>query len=480
MASLSFLDGTYNQGLGEFRLLATTGDVTPTETYVNSLGIPLVCMTDYSTFEDHIDRGYWPASVTPARLPALYCRQPVLDTGSKDYGVYRTGNDGVNDFQVYALRVRELGSLTLNLNEQVGAATVEFSRNTILARALYYMADDFNTNRMTVGEVSRLPDGLSTNSFHVEWNRPGGHYAYALSEPISMIDLYTGPHETMSQTNGFTKVVLRNVPASASLDYVFGNRVGHADFVASSPWEAGVLVQDGGTRYVGWLALQSLHFDYSFALPGEESCSLGGFDIGFCYRIFRFDSHLEALSTTADGILGIYDRSGSLSPLSDSTAPRSTEYIPEWMFTLDNFSKITAHALWDVGIGITIANGSASAAISLFPTVTVVLGANLDIDFFWNSQVVWNPSVFHFPFPVPLCIETDIGVNFTINTVKDYVDQNPIHLWPNTGASPIVWTGPSLVSSGGPNPICGDWHLTLTAAIDVPGFHRFPDHGVPF
>src|SRR3989442_14384031 len=102
-----------------------------------------------------------------------------------------------------------------------------------------------------------------------------------------MLDLHSGPHETMSQTNSFTKVVLRNAPASASLDYVFGNRVGHADFFASSPWEAGVLGQDAGTRYVGWRALQSLPVAYPLALPGEERCPLGALDTVFRYRPVR-------------------------------------------------------------------------------------------------------------------------------------------------------------------------------------------------
>ncbi len=474
-ATLSFTN-PYSQGLGEFKLLATSGDVSPTNAYINSLSNS-GCYTDYGAFTQMIDQHYWPSTV-PSRLNSLYCRNPSLDTGANDYGVYRTGGG----FDVYALRVRELGLLDLDLNSASGHVTVEFSRNVALSRQLYFISDDQGGDNQVVGDVSELPNGQPTNSFHAEWDQGAGHYAYALSQGIPYIDAYIGQHATTSLTSKYTKLLLVNTPETASFDYAFGNRGGHADFNASSVFEAGILVQDGSTRYVGYVQLQSLHFDYSFALPGEESCSIGGYTIDICYRIFRFDSSLNAVSSTADGVLGIYTLSSGLDPLTEGTTPRAQEYIPEWTFILDNFQTFQVHVKWDVGIGIGVGNGTIGVDVSLLPTITVVAGLNLVVDFFWNDQAVLGGNLPTIPLPVPGCIDTVLGATLTVNAVKDYVDQNPLHIWPVTGVSPITLDGPHITTSGGPSLTdpCNDWHITLTETIDIPGLHRFGDHPTPF
>jgi len=499
VVTLNFIGGTYNEGLGEFRFLATTGGKTPTEDYINSLGTALPSMTDYSDFTKGIDSGYWPW--VNAQLVALYTRHPTLDTGADDYFVYRTGGG----FDVYGGKLREIGLINADLKDP-GFADLEFSRNLVLARPLYLMMDDLDSDSMTLAELSQLPDGLATNSVHVEWDRTtrvwdgttSSYYAYELSESIPYIDIYSGQHDSTSLTSEYTKLLFADVPTSVSINYAFLDRIGFLDFIASSVWQMGFLNQDGDDRYVGWLSLQSLHFDYSFALPGEEPSSFEtDYDLGAGYRIFRLDTTLDAYPVNAQGVLGIYSLESGLESLDTGEVPGASEYIPEWTFILSNFDYFEAHILWDIGIGIDFggidvdwSNLSfditlAHLDVGLFPTVDIDGGLNLIADFWWNSQ--WAKSLPAIPvFVVPTLpyVYVDMGASLTANTVKDYVNKDPIHLWPVTTADAIDF-GSSLPEThhwdtveilGVEIPVGLHVTLTVTVTIDVPGFHRMWDH----
>ncbi len=483
VATLSFLGGTFSEGLGDFRFLATTGEEAPTTTYINSLGVVLPSMTDYGDFTRDIDSGYWPATV-PSRFNSLHTRHPTLDTSADDYFLYRTGTD----FDVYAGRLREIGSINVDLKNP-GFADLQFSPNVVLARQLYLMMDDVESDWMTIAEASELPHGQATNSLHAEWNTAGRHYGYTLSQVIPFIDIYDGQHDSTSLTSEYMKLLFQDVPASVTIDYEFGDRDGYFDFVASSAWQMGYLSQGGGNRYVGWLLLQSVHFDYSFALPGEEPADIGDYDLEWGYRIFRLDSTLDAIGINADGVLGIYNLESGLDALDIGTLPRSSEYIPQWTFILDNFNIFEIHILWDVGIGISTGSISASdgslsidppsVGVKLLPSISIVADLNLMVDYWWNDQVTHSLGPIGIVIPViPVCY-LELGASLTINSVKDYVDQNPIHLWGSTGADPVIfdWTWSK------------DWafyvvyfeaSINVDLTIDVPGFHRMGDHPTPF
>jgi hypothetical protein len=486
-AMLSFLGGTYDEGLGDLRFLATNGTETDTTNYINSLGVALPSMTDYGAFTSEIDSDYWPGTVPP-RFDSLYQRHPTLDTGADDYFVSRTGGG----FKMYAGRVREIGVINGDLDDP-GFADLEFSRNLVSARQLYLMMDDLDSDEMTLAEVSRLPDGLSTNSFHAEWNSPGNHYGYTLSESIPYIDVYAGQHDSTSLTSEYIKLLLQNVPASVSIDYEFGDRDGFFDFVASSVWELGLLNQDGNTRYIGWISMQSLHFDYSFALPGEEPADPGSNDIYWGYRIFRLDSTLDAIGADADGVLGIYNLESGLDNLDSGTPPRASEYIPQWTFILDNFDVLEVHILWDVGVGIDLGGfdfewdppslsiDPPSVDVDLLPSISISADFYLMMDIWWNDQVTWTSPTITIPiWPVFF----NFGASLTINEVKDYVNQNPIHLWPLTTLDAIDldwdWDSDWSVRWEGPVPVGFDADITVDLTIDVPGFHRMGDHQTPF
>jgi len=488
VATLSFLAGTYNEGLGDFRFLATTGEENPTTDYINSLGVALPSMTDYGAFTRDIDSGYWPWTVPP-RFDALYCRHPTLDTGADDYFVYRTGGG----FDVIAGRLREIGVIDMDL-KSLGFADLEFSRNLVLARQLYLMMDNLDSDWMTLAEVSRLPDGLPTNSLHAEWNTEGNHYGYTLSESIPFIDVYDGQHDSTSLTSEYMKLLFQDVPSSVSIDYDFGDRNGFFDFIASSVWQLGYLNQDGSNRYVGWLRLQSLHFDYSYALPGEEPSSFDGYDFAWGYRIFRLDSTLDAWPVDADGVLGIYNLESGLDSLDSGTPPRASEYIPQWTFILDNFDYFAIHILWDVGIGINRGSISVdweevsvdidppSVYVGLFPSIDIVADFNLIADFWWNDQVVVSTGSIPIQ-PIPP-VTVDLEASLTVNEVKDYVNQNPIHLWGPHTADPITfstdWGSDVDWEWWGPIPVGVNISITVDLTIDVPGFHRMGDHPTPF
>ncbi len=480
-AVLNFLDGTYDEGLGEFRFLATTGDQIPTENFMNGLSTVYSCLTDYSAYSETIDDRYWPNTV-PSRLDALYCRAPSLDTGADDYAVFREGNMTVDEPDVYSVRVREIGLMNFKLTNDDGFVLLEFSRNLALNRQLYFISDDYDNDKMTLGEVSRLPDGLALNRIRAEWDVSGNHYEYQLTEPIAYIDAYMGPHNTQSQTNKYTKLVLADVPSSVEIDYNFGSTAGFFDFVASDVWEAGILYQKSGKRYVGWIQMQSLHFDYSYALPGTESCSFG-MDFEFCYRIFRLDATLDAYPGDADGIFGIYDRmSGPETLIGGGPAPGANEYVPDWAFILKDFDIVDIHVLWDVGAGIDI--DPLSVDVKVFPHVAIEADFQIQVDYFWNDQKVMSGGIDNFPFPLlPLpCVLTDFSASLTINSVKDYRDQNPIHLWPWHGPDSPVIFGWNSGWSKGPTfeKPCRDFVLFVDVVVDVPGFHRFHDHLTPF
>lgn len=480
--TLSFTDGTYDEGLGEFRFLITTDEETPTENYINSLATGSSCMTEYTDYTETIDDRYWPNTV-PSRLDDLYCRHPTLNPGADDYALYRTGYDGVDDITLYAIRVRELALLDLKLKRSEGFVDLEFSRNVALARQFYFISDNFDTDKMTLAEISALPDGQSTNSFFAEWDKPDGHYAYDLSEVIPYIDAYYGERESDSLTSDYVKLVLRDVPSEVSLDYEleFGSSgEGYIYFVASSTWEAGILYQHGGWRYVAWLQMRSLWFDYSYAGPGEESCD-HGYKWEVCYRVFRLDLVLDA-DVEADGILGIYDRKNDPKELvhdDPSPSPGDQEYIPQWTFILDNFDILELHPIWDIWIGAdpVALPPYLDVGWGVLPHIDIVADLHLMIDYFWNKRYsidllsVWVPGL---PNPlIPGCCEWDVKIR--LNKYQDYRDQKPIHLWPldlEIDEFPLTFG------------IEHDYHdliyMDITFTINVPGFHRKNDHRTPF
>lgn len=252
--------------------------------------------------------------------------------------------------------------------------------------------------------------------------------------------------------------------------------------------------------------MQSLHFDYSFALPGEESADLTGFhyDLTWGYRIFRLDSTIEASGAPANGVLGIYNLESGLDPLTSGTQPRTSEYIPQWTFIVNDLYSDAIHMLWDLGVGVSFGGISVDLSSLSFninaPGVyvditpaTVINGVrtilnlltdtNLMADLWWNDQVqITPPSVPLSPTPI---VSLSMSVSLTINTVKDYVDQNPTHLWgPVTLASPVDfgvstgWTHSWNTFLGVPYSLNLNFNVGLT--IDVPGFHRMADHQNPF
>ncbi len=482
--SLSFLSGTYDQGLGEFRFLATTGNEAQTTGYINSLGIVLPSMTDYGLFTRGIDDDYWPGTVPP-RFDSLYSRQPSLDTAADDYLVYRKGGG----FEVYAGRLREIGDMNADLMSP-GFANLEFSRNTVLARQLYLMMDDLDSDKMTVAEVSQLPDGLPTNFLNANWDSADKEYGYLLSETIPFIDIYDGQHDSTSLTSRYMKLLFQDVPVSVFIDYNFTDREGFFDFIASSIWQMGYLNQDGSNRYVGWLQLQSLHFDYSFALPGEEPADFDGYDWDWSYRIFRLDTTLDAIGADADGVLGIYNRKSGLDPLDSGTTPRASEYIPQWTFILDDFDIFDIHILWDVGVGINFGGieidwtefsidvEAPSVDVLVLPSISIFADFHLIADFWWNNQIVEVLGPILIPFPV---LSFTFNGSLTINEVKDYVNQRPMHLWGPLTASPIIFSwGWGFDADWIWEPPSVNLKINVDLTIDVPGFHRMGDHPTPF
>jgi hypothetical protein len=490
-ALVSFLDGTYDEGLGEVSFLGTTGPEANTTAYMNKLGEGSSCMTAYTAYTQAIDDDYWPATV-PARLDALYCRHPTLDTVADDYAVQREGSNGTDDFKLLTFRARELGFLEVNWSKK-GFAELQFSRNVALDRQFYYADDDFDADDITLVEVAHLPDGEPTNGIRAEWDlildNPADrfHAEYTLTETIATIDYYNGVHKFTNESATMRKIVLQDVPDSVVLEWVFNPRNGSVDFTASNLWEVGLLDQSDGERYVAWLALQSLHFDYDLALPGEESCEVPGVwvVVEFCYRIFRLDTTLDAVDADLDGLLGIYSLTDSLDNLDSGEAPDGKEFIPDWAFMMDDFDLLEVHILWDVGVALDGAFliGLPAITFALFPTINIVLNVGTIIaDFFWNDQVDEDLGTFPLPIGIPGSCPTGIWtVDIDINTVKDYVDQNPVHLFPDTGESLLDDMSTFTLIPFLPIDLCAspdiiDVHIKL----DVPGFHRFPDHPTLF
>ncbi|HKZ48396.1 MAG TPA: hypothetical protein VJ397_06370, partial [Thermoplasmata archaeon] len=128
-----------------------------------------------------------------------------------------------------------------------------------------------------------------------------------------------------------------------------------------------------------------------------------------------------------------------------------------------------------------LAGGVPIVDFSLLPSVNIVLNVGAVVaDFFWNDKVDEElmkdiPLPFFFlPNPCPITLWT---VTVEVNTVRDYVDQNPVHLFPSTGAS--LLDDSSTFSYSPPNPVipCAPPEMIgANIVLDVPGFHRFPDH----
>jgi len=459
----------------------------------------------YSAYTQAIDAGYWPANNVTGRLNALHCRHPTLDTVLDDYAVQGEVTNSTEDFEVTAFRVREIGFAEVNWTAIDGFLHLEFSRNVVLGRSFIYIADDLDDDAITVVEVSNLPDGNPSNFAHAEWdfNLTGAErnrVNYTLSEVIPFIDYYAGVHNRANLSAALRKVVLQNVPADVVLEWLFGALTGppphrgSLDFTASDPWEVGFLEQSGGKRYAAWLALQSFHFDYDIALPGEEACSVpvvfSVFD--WCYRIFRVDTAFLAVDSVMDAILGIYTLEDGLDNLDSGEVASGDEYIPEWGFMMDDFESITINAIWDVGIGVSGLSfilGIPVVELALLPDIDITLEVGtLVADYFWNDQVSEDPPPLGpFPgLPPPLGCGTSIwDVSLKVNTVKDYVNQVPIHLVPITVGSlsdGIDTSASSFSIDFTTTPLCivpVDAY-SFDIVIDIPGFHGFGSHPTLF
>jgi hypothetical protein len=477
--SISFSDGTFSGGLGEAFVLATTMDESATTTYINSLdNDPTICMTAYSEYEATIDARYWPGTTLENNLEATYCRNPELNTNNDDYIVFRSGDNET----LFTTRIRELHSVEVSLENEIGFAEIQFTSGVTTDRELYIRTEDVDPadDDLVLVELSELPNSVGDNLFLVNYNRVSNIYSFDSSEVIDFIDFYLGTRETTSQTLTWYKFLIADLPEEMDLSFDLEDiSEGFLEFVVSSNFEVGVAIQNLNARYAGWIELTGIRFDYLFFGPGDLPSS---YDIG--YYITRIDIDIHTLpwpgSNEINGIFGIYTLKNNPDDLVGPAfeAP-DVAYIPEWTFMLCDFTQFALFVDWDVGI--TIRSAPAELDIGLFPTVAIVLDFSIVLDFWWNEAHTINlGTIGGVPFPPPYA---RIDGTIELNPIPDYIQNSPIHILPFASSGIVTF---ALDDSAWTfhlahlNPIEGPhWHIPLTLSINVPGAHNFGDHCDP-
>jgi hypothetical protein len=285
-----------------------------------------------------------------------------------------------------------------------------------------------------------------------------------------------GTRESTSQTKTWYKILLADLPETAELSFDLDDTSeGFLEFVISSNFELGVVVQDNNGRYAGWLEVTGIRFDYEFYGPGDLPTS---HDYGYYICHIDVDLHTlpESGGNTINGIFGIYTLKNSpASLIGSSVTTPSAAYIPEWTFMLCDFTHFRVYIDWDVGIDFDIfGDGDGILDIELFPDVDISIGANVMVDYWWNSQTVIE--IDHIPLPPPFpFLYCWMDGSITLNEHPDYIENKPIHLLPVTTLAAVTLD------------IDADWsveygvtlNIQIDMTIDVPGFHRFSDHCDP-
>ncbi|TLZ72563.1 MAG: hypothetical protein E6K10_02215 [Methanobacteriota archaeon] len=470
--TIAFTNSLFTGGLGEAFVLATTMNQVDTTNYINSLNIdPSVCMTTYTEYEHQIDARFWPGTVLDGDLKDLYCRNPELDTSADDYVVYRVGGGD----KVFTGRIRSLNEVGVDLGNSVGSANVDFSATA--SRQLYIRSEDTGADKLTLVELSELP-----NHIHADYSLPGGAagtFHFSDSQVIDFIDVYTGTRSPTSQTQGWKKFLVKDLPSSASLVFNFGSVNGVADFTISNTFEVGFAIQEANKRYAGWVQVTGLHFDYHLHGPGSHSTS---YDIGYFIAHVHVDLHTVPSNTAINGILGIYNLKAGPAPLTTSppTTPANA-YIPEWSFMLINFKQFLLDILWDIGVSF-FSDGDI-LKIGLFPSVTLVADFSIVVDYWWNSGFTIDLPFLLLPIPptpspclgAPLPWFLDGSIH--LNPVPDYTENHQIHLLPWTHAFELEFD-----MSGSVGFDCFDppsWQVDVNLDVNIAGFHGPGDHGDP-
>jgi hypothetical protein len=229
-----------------------------------------------------------------------------------------------------------------------------------------------------------LPNSVGENYFRADYNRITNEYSFESSEIIDFIDVYYGTRDTTSQTLNWKKFLLADLPESAELSFDLDSiHEGFLEFVISSNFEIGVVIQQNNARYAGWIEVTGIRFDYLFFGPGDLPTS---YDIG--YYITRIDIDIHTLpwpgGNEINGIFGIYTLKNNPDDLAGpALAAPAMAYIPEWTFMLCDFTQFAVFVDWDVGI--TLRTAPAELDIGLFPTVAIVLDFSIVLDFWWNE-----------------------------------------------------------------------------------------------
>ena len=147
----------------------------------------------------------------------------------------------------------------------------------------------------------------------------------------------------------------------------------------------------------------------------------------------------ETGGNAINGILGIYTLKDNPANLIGSTVTTpSAAYIPEWTFMLCDFTHFKVYIDWDVGIDFSIfGDGDGELDIELFPTVSISIGANMMVDYWWNSQ--YKLDIPHIPLvPPPPFLYCWMDGSITINEHPDYIENKPIHLLPVTTLAAVT------------------------------------------
>ena len=114
-----------------------------------------------------------------------------------------------------------------------------------------------------------------------------------------------------------------------------------------------------------------------------------------------------------------------------------------------------------------------------FPNMDITADFNLIVDFWWNDQVTASLGPIGFVIPIIPVIYVEFSASFTINAVKDYVDQNPIHLWGPWTSDPVIFSC-DWDSDWDCYVVYFEADVSVDLTIDVPGFHRTGDHPTSF